>query len=46
MFEISKDSKENIMIENETTTLFGMAYLIKDGNMRQICEKDKSICIT
>lgn len=33
------------MIENETTTLFGEAYLIKDGNIEQICEKDKSICI-
>lgn len=34
------------MIENKTTTLFGAAYLIKDGNIKQICEKDKSICIT
>lgn len=33
------------LIENKTTTLFGEAYLIKDGNIRQICEKDKSICI-
>ena len=31
------------MIENKTTTLFGTAYLIKDGNIQQICEKDKSI---
>ena len=34
------------MIENKTTTLFGTAYLIKDGNILQICEKDKSIGIT
>ena len=33
------------MIENKTTALFGTAYLIKDGNIKQICEKDKSICI-
>lgn len=33
------------MIENKTTTLFGAAYLIKDGTIKQICEKDKSICI-
>ena len=31
------------MIENKMTTLFGTAYLIKDGNIQQICEKDKSI---
>ena len=35
-----------VMIENKITTLFGAAYLIKDGNRKQICEKDKSICIT
>ena len=29
------------MIENKTTTLFGAAYLIKDENIKQICEKDK-----
>ena len=34
------------MIENKTTALFGTAYLIKDGNIKQICEKDKNICIT
>jgi peptidase E len=34
------------MIESKTTTLFGTAYLIKDGNIKQICEKDKSICMT
>ena len=34
------------MIENKRTALFGTAYLIKDGNIKQICEKDKSICIT
>lgn len=33
------------LIENKTTTLFGAAYLIKDGNIKQICEKDKSICV-
>ena len=33
------------MIENQTTTLFGAAYLIKDGNIKQICEKDKSILV-
>lgn len=35
-----------VMIENKTTTLFGEAYLIKDGIIKQICEKDKNICIT
>lgn len=34
------------MIENKATTLFGAAYLIKDGTVKQICEKDKSICMT
>ena len=34
------------IIENKTATLFGTAYLIKDGNIKQICEKNKSICIT
>ncbi|MCH5345287.1 MAG: Type 1 glutamine amidotransferase-like domain-containing protein [Acetatifactor sp.] len=33
------------LIEEKTTTLFGAAYLIKDGNIKQICEKDKSICV-
>jgi len=33
------------IIENQTTTLFGAAYLIKDGDIKQICEKDKSICM-
>lgn len=28
------------VVENKTTTLFGAAYLIKDGNIKQICEKD------
>lgn len=32
-------------IENEKTELFGEAYLIKDGAISQICEKDKSMCI-
>lgn len=32
-------------VENGTTTLFGEAYLIKDGTIRQICEKDKSIFV-
>lgn len=32
-------------IENEKTELFGEAYLIKDGAVSQICEKDKSMCI-
>ena len=31
------------MAEDEATTLFGTAYLIKDGAIKQICEKDKSI---
>lgn len=35
-----------VVIENGTTTLFGEAYLIKDGTIKQICEKDKNICIT
>lgn len=34
------------MIEGKATTLFGAAYLIKDGAIKQICEKDKSICMT
>ena len=34
------------LIENKTIALFGTAYRIKDGNIKQICEKDKSICIT
>lgn len=34
-----------VLIEDGTTTLFGEAYLIKDGNIEQICEKDKNICI-
>lgn len=29
------------MIEDNTTTLFGAAYLIKDGTIKQVCEKDK-----
>ena len=33
------------IIENNTITLFGAAYLIKDGMIKQICEKDKSIII-
>lgn len=31
------------VVENKTTTLFGAAYLIKDGNIKQICEKDNMI---
>lgn len=31
------------MVEDKTTTLFGTAFLIKDGDIKQICEKDKSI---
>ena len=34
-----------LLIENGITTLFGEAYLIKDGNVKQICEKDRNICI-
>lgn len=34
------------MIEDKATTLFGAAYLIKDGTIKQICEEDKSICMT
>ena len=34
-----------VMVEEEATTLFGAAYLIKDGDIKQICEKDKSICV-
>lgn len=33
------------MVENKVTTLFGAAYFIKDGDIKQICEKDKSICM-
>lgn len=31
--------------DGKATTLFGTAYLIKDGDIKQICEKDKSIRI-
>lgn len=34
-----------LIVEGNTATLFGAAYLIKDGTIGQICEKDKSICI-
>lgn len=34
-----------VLIENGSTTLFGEAHFIKDGNIKQICEKDESICI-
>lgn len=33
------------MIENGKTMLYGEAYLIKDGTVRLICEKDKKICV-
>lgn len=33
------------MVEDKETTLFGAAYLIKDGEIKQICEKSKSICM-
>ncbi|MBD5478891.1 MAG: type 1 glutamine amidotransferase-like domain-containing protein [Lachnospiraceae bacterium] len=31
------------VVENKTTTLCGAAYLIKDGKIKQICEKDNMI---
>lgn len=34
-----------IIIEDETTTLFGAAHLIKDGAIKQISRKDKSMMI-
>lgn len=34
-----------LLIENGITTLFGEAYLITEGNVKLICEKDHSICI-
>ena len=34
-----------LLIENNTATLFGEAYLIKDGNINQVCEKDQSIYV-
>lgn len=34
-----------LLIEDDTTTLFGEAYLIKDGSIKKICKKDQSICI-
>lgn len=34
-----------LIVEGSAVTLFGAAYLIKDGAIKQICEKDKSICI-
>ena len=33
------------MAEGKTATLFGTVYRIKDKDIKQICEKDKSICI-
>ena len=33
------------MVEGKATTLFGTAYLIKDGDIRQICKNGRSICI-
>lgn len=33
------------IVEKQSTKLFGEAYLIKDGTVQRICEKDKSICI-
>lgn len=33
------------IVEGKVTTLFGAAYLIQDGNIKQICEKGKSICV-
>lgn len=33
------------IVEDKATTLFGAAYLIKDGDIKQICKKDKSICM-
>lgn len=33
------------MLEGKTAALFGTAYLIKDGERTQICEKDKNIRI-
>ena len=33
------------LIQNSTTRLFGEAYLIKDGTVKQICEKGKNISI-
>lgn len=33
------------LVEDKVTTLYGTAYLIKDGSLKQICEKDKSIRI-
>ena len=32
-----------VMMEDNAAALFGTAYLIKDGTIKQICEKDKSI---
>lgn len=32
-----------IIIDNNSSTLYGEAYLIKDGILTQICESDKSI---
>lgn len=34
-----------IMIENGKTTVFGEAYRIKDGTVKQICEKDKNLTL-
>ena len=34
------------VIESGATTLFGAAYLIKDGEIKKICERDKSLTMT
>lgn len=34
-----------IMIDNERATLYGEAYLIKDGQLKQICQDDESILL-
>lgn len=34
-----------ILVEDGTETLFGEAYLIKDGSIRQICENMGAVCL-
>lgn len=34
-----------ILVEDGVQTLFGEAYLVKEGKLQQICEKEKSICL-
>lgn len=34
-----------VLVEDGTTTLFGAAYRIKDGTIRQVCGQGKSVAV-